>query len=85
MRSIPIADFEINPAEVLETVAATGEEVVVTKAGKPIARIEPVPSSEHCPTLGAMRGSMTIVGDIVAPLDPEDWGRLHPDFGTGGP
>ncbi|HJQ57544.1 MAG TPA: type II toxin-antitoxin system prevent-host-death family antitoxin [Vineibacter sp.] len=56
---------------VLDEVAATGEPVIVTKNGKPVGQI--VPAREKPKTLyGAMKGSVTILGDIVNPIEP-DW------------
>jgi prevent-host-death family protein len=56
---------------VLDEVAATGEPVTVTKNGKPVGQI--VPLRQKPKTLyGALKGSVTILGDIVNPLPP-DW------------
>jgi prevent-host-death family protein len=56
---------------VLDEVAATGEPVTVTKNGKPVGQI--VPLREKPKTLyGALKGSVTIIGDIVSPMEP-DW------------
>ena len=56
---------------VLDEVAATGEPVTVTKNGKPVGQIVPLrqkPKSLY----GALKGSFTILGDIVNP-QPPDW------------
>ena len=56
---------------VLDEVAATGEPVTVTKNGKPVGQIVPLrrkPKSLY----GALKGSFTILGDIVSPMPP-DW------------
>ena len=56
---------------VLDEVAVSGEPVTVTKHGKAIAKI--IPAAEKPKTLfGALKGSVTIVGDIVSPQEP-DW------------
>jgi antitoxin (DNA-binding transcriptional repressor) of toxin-antitoxin stability system len=55
----------------MDEVARTGEPILVTKNGKPVAELRP-----HRPrrrTLrGAWKGRAAIRGDIVAPLDA-DW------------
>ena len=59
----------------MDEVAETGEEVVVTKRGKPIVRVLP-PVVEPPPLIGWGAGAHVRVeyhGDIVAPLDTEDW------------
>ena len=59
---------------VLDEVAATHRRVIVTKNGKPIAEIVPFIQKPKT-LLGAMKGSITILGDIEAPLDVE-WEAL---------
>ncbi|GIU94406.1 MAG: hypothetical protein KatS3mg012_0863 [Gaiellaceae bacterium] len=41
MRTIPAARFKAQCLRLLDEVAETGETIVVTKRGKPVARIEP--------------------------------------------
>jgi prevent-host-death family protein len=69
MRSIPAARFKAQCLKLLDEVAETGETIVVTKRGKPVARVEPV---EAPPSL---KGSVTyLVSDeeLIAPID-EVW------------
>lgn len=42
MRTIPAARFKARCLKLLDEVAATGETIVVTKRGKPVARVEPM-------------------------------------------
>lgn len=42
MRTIPAARFKAQCLKLLDEVAETGETIVVTKRGKPVARIEAV-------------------------------------------
>jgi prevent-host-death family protein len=48
-----------------------GEEVVIARAGRPIAKILPIatPTTERVP--GSERGKITIAPDFDAPFDPE--------------
>jgi prevent-host-death family protein len=55
---------------VLDEVASTRERVIVTKNGKPVAEIVPFVDKPKS-LFGAMKGSITILGDIEAPLDVE--------------
>jgi prevent-host-death family protein len=59
---------------VLDEVAAKHERVIVTKNGKPIAEIVPFVQKPKT-LLGAMKGSITILGDLDEPLDVE-WEAL---------
>ncbi len=53
--------------------AAAGEEIVIARAGKPVARLMPlaVPSKPTKRVLGRMAGQFTIPDDFDAPL-PDD-------------
>jgi prevent-host-death family protein len=67
-REIAASRFKAECLALLDRVAATGEEIVVTKRGKPIAKVSPI---ERPPSLV---GSITYnVSDeeLIAPLD--DW------------
>jgi len=68
-RTISASRFKAQCLSLLDEVAASGEPIVITKRGKPVARVEPV---QPPPSL---RGSVTYhVSDeeLVAPLW-EDW------------
>jgi prevent-host-death family protein len=63
-RSINASDFKARCLRVLDDVQATRVEVVITKRGKPVARLSPVG-----PARGSLRGAwkdmVRIRGDIV--------------------
>ena len=66
-RAVPAGRFKAECLALLDRVAETGEPLVVTKRGKPVARVVPM-LNKPTRLLGAMRGRITTVGDIVAPL-----------------
>lgn len=75
MESMAISEFKTRCLAVLETVRRTGQPVLVTRRGQPVAEIVP-PSRPAASTrqLGAAAGTFRIVGDILAPAgDPVDW------------
>lgn len=59
---------------VLDEVAAKHERVIVTKNGKPVAEIIPFVEKPKS-IIGALKGSVTILGDLDEPLDVE-WEAL---------
>lgn len=63
-RSIPASTFKSKCLALLDRVAETGEPLVVTKRGRPVARVVPMPSDQS----GSLRGSVTVRGDIVGPI-----------------
>jgi type I restriction enzyme R subunit len=48
-----------------------GEEIVITKRGRPVARLSPLKKGEAFNILGCMTGQMAIKGDIESALDVE--------------
>jgi prevent-host-death family protein len=67
-KRISAALFKATCLKVLDEVARTRTPVVVTKRGKPVAKL--VPADEKAPELfGFLRGTGTIKGDIISPLE----------------
>lgn len=60
---VPAGKFKATCLKLMDRVATTGEEVVITKRGKPIARLAPVRSVVKAPRsiVGAMAGSALYV------------------------
>jgi prevent-host-death family protein len=70
-RTIKASEFKAKCLQLMDEVAETGDTIVVTKNGQPVAQLGPVVS--RATTLaGAHRGQITIRGDILAPVD-EVW------------
>lgn len=57
--------------EYLERVSRAREEIVITRYGKPIARLVPIEPVEKRSIIGCMAGTVTIHGDIIEPIDVE--------------
>ena len=74
MRTIKASEFKAKCLKIMDEVAATGETVLITKNGVPVAELVPI---KHRPDtlFGALEGSVTILGDIIAPIDVE-WDAL---------
>ena len=58
-------------SRLLERVAM-GEEVVIAKAGTPVAKLVPV-EEEPIDLFGYMAGTAKICGDIISPIDEDEW------------
>ena len=70
MRTIKASEFKAKCLKLMDEVADSGDEIVITKNGKPVSRL--VPYRETPGSLfGALAGTVTIRGDIVAPIDVE--------------
>lgn len=69
--SIPAAVFKAECLRLMDEVARTGQPIVITKHGKPVAQLVPVPA-EPGSLFGYMRDTVTIKGDVIAPTG-ESW------------
>ncbi len=76
---LSISKFKATCLAVLDRVKRTGQPVLVTRHGEPIAIIEPPPLEEMGKSwLGSFRGKGKITGDIVSPaLNENEWGVLN--------
>ena len=71
MERINASDFKARCLSILDRVRATGERVVILKRGQPVAELGPATQSlARYPQL-ELKGTVTVVGDIVGPLVPE--------------
>lgn len=74
MEEIAISKFKATCLAVLEKVKKTGQPILVTRFGRPVAQITPPAPAKRAPKLGTGVGSITIHGDIVGPIsDLSDW------------
>ena len=80
METIAISKFKATCLAVLERVRRTGEPVLVTRFGEPVAEVVPPPAPERPRKwLGSFRERGEILGDVVSPAVAEDeWDALKP-------
>lgn len=58
--------------------AALGEEIIIAKAGKPIARLVPLEKIEHNPRVpGSMKGQIGIADNFDEPMGEEELALWH--------
>ena len=70
-RQIAAGEFKAKCLHLLDEVQQSRKELVITKRGKPVARLLPV--EEKFPQIfGRMKGTVRILGDIVGPTG-EKW------------
>jgi prevent-host-death family protein len=68
VRTIKASEFKAKCLALMDEVERTGEPVLVTKNGRPVAELRP-----HRPAarrgIGMLKDKIRITGDIVAPID----------------
>lgn len=62
-KEIPAGEFKARCLAILDDVAETGEEVVVTKRGRAVARVVPVEPARP------LEGSIIREGNLIDPID----------------
>jgi prevent-host-death family protein len=73
MKQMPAGQFKARCLSVMDDVNATGEPVIITKRGTPVAKVVPVTSKKQ-DLFGFMAGELKIIGDIESPVIPlEEW------------
>jgi prevent-host-death family protein len=72
-KMVGIAEFKANCTRLLREMQKDGEPITVTNRGKVVGVMSP-PTEDAKPKslFGCMKGTFTIHGDIVGPVDP-DW------------
>jgi prevent-host-death family protein len=72
---INAADFRSNCFKILDQVKQTHKEVIITKRGKPIAKLVHIAKpKEKDPLLGSMEGLVETIGDLTEPvIDSDAW------------
>lgn len=63
--------FKARCLKLMDEVQAKREEIVITKRGKPVAKLVPVDENPS-PVFDRMKGSVAFMGDIVSPTG-EKW------------
>jgi prevent-host-death family protein len=73
---IPAGEFKAKCLQLMDQVARSGEPIVITKRGKPVAKLVPPDASEpRTPLFGYMAGTAEIRGDIVT-VPHLEWSAL---------
>jgi prevent-host-death family protein len=84
--SIPAAVFKAECLQLMDEVARTGRPVIITKHGKPVAQLVPIPVQPES-QFGYMKDTVKIRKDVMAPIDvtwnalSSDDGHLHSETG----
>lgn len=76
-KTIPAGQFKVHCLAIMDEVQAKRQAVVITKRGKPVAKLVPIEQQKD-DIFGFFKGKIKITGDVVSPaLTPEEWGDLY--------
>lgn len=74
-RTIPAGEFKAKCLKLMDEISESGQELVITKHGRPIARLVAVDERPHRPR---MEGTVLWYHDPSEPaVDPDDWKVLR--------
>jgi len=62
--------FKAQCLQLMDEVKEKHISITITKHGKPVAKLVPIEEDEK-DSFGCLKGTVTILGDIVAPIDVE--------------
>lgn len=72
IKHVAAADFKANCLRLMDEVAHERRPIIITKRGKPIAKLVPV-EEEPIDLFGYMAGTAKICGDIIGPIEDLEW------------
>ncbi len=72
-RHVAAAEFKANCLRLMDEVARERRPIIITKRGKPVAKLVPVEEQEPIDLFGRMAGTIKIVGDIISPIEDAGW------------
>ena len=76
MKTMPAGAFTVHCLAVMDEVQSRRETVLITKHGKPVAKLVPAGKDED-DIYNFLAGKGAIIGDVVSPImTEEDWGDL---------
>ena len=76
MKKMAAGAFKVHCLAVMDEVQSKREAVLITKRGKPVAKLVPVDQKTD-DIFGFFEGKGTITGDVVSPaLTLKEWGNL---------
>ena len=77
MKKMAAGEFKVHCLAVMDEVQSKREAVIITKRGKPVAKLVPI-EEEKDEIFGFLKGKVKVLGDVVSPiLTPDEWGDLY--------
>jgi prevent-host-death family protein len=73
MKSMAISAFKAHALQVIDTVATEHESIMITKRGKPLAKVIPFTSAGNKPVPDKLAATLKYEKDILSPLGEGLW------------
>ena len=77
MPTMQASEFKAKCLALMDQVARTGQTIVVTKNGKPVAELRAHRPPPATSLIGLHKGQISIRGDIVSPIGSRLWEAMR--------
>ncbi len=77
--TVTATEFKTRCLALIDEIAKTGDTIVVTRHGKPVAQLVPPARKPWKSPAGSLAGEIKIIGDIVNYDTSHLWNALKPD------
>ena len=75
MVKMPAGEFKAKCLKLMDHVKDAHEEIIITKHGKPVAKLIPIEEKKAKSVFGYLKGTMKFPADITKPI-VENWSAL---------
>ena len=72
-RYVAATEFKANCLRLMDEVARQRRPIIITKRGKPVAKLVPIEEQRPIDLFGYMAGTAKICGDIISPIEDAGW------------
>jgi prevent-host-death family protein len=78
MRTIAAGKFKANCLAIMDEVQKKREPVLITKRGKPVAKVIPAKDDAKDEFFDSMKDQLVFLGDVISPaFDLDEWEMEH--------
>lgn len=78
-KSFSVSEFKSKSLGLLERVFRTGETLIVTKRGRPIAKVVPIEDEDEKPVAGRLCDTLVEEIDVITPFGGKMWKAAESD------
>ncbi|XOF32230.1 MAG: type II toxin-antitoxin system Phd/YefM family antitoxin [Candidatus Electrothrix sp. YB6] len=73
MKTMAISQFKAHVLQIISQIAQDHEPLIITKRGKPVARLVPYKEAPSSPEPGRLSDTLVFEEDIISPLGEDMW------------
>lgn len=74
---VSATEFKARCLRIIQDMGRSGRPVTITRRGRPVALLSPLPRRDAAPFVGMLAGTVLRFDDPFAPAAPDDWSALR--------